>query len=81
MAARSLLLKLDQRGWIALPPRRVKPTNRMRARVIAPRPWDTRPLVVPLEELGPLGRLPSTKIDQIYELLPGQWKLLPANTS
>jgi Domain of unknown function (DUF4338) len=54
MAARSLLLKLDQRGWIALPPRRVKPTNRMRARVIAPRLWDTRSLVVPLEELGPL---------------------------
>jgi hypothetical protein len=54
MAARSLLVKLEQRGCIPLPPRRRTPTNRMRARVIAPRLWDTRPLVVPLEELGPL---------------------------
>lgn len=30
MAARSLLLKLEQRGWIALPPRRRVPVNRMR---------------------------------------------------
>ena len=30
MAARTLLLKLDQRGLIALPPRRQLPTNRMR---------------------------------------------------
>jgi hypothetical protein len=30
MAARTLLLKLEQRGWIALPPRRQVPSNRMR---------------------------------------------------
>jgi hypothetical protein len=30
MAARTLLLKLEQRGWIALPPRRQTPSNRMR---------------------------------------------------
>jgi len=30
MAARSLLLKLEQRGWITLPPRRQVPVNRMR---------------------------------------------------
>ena len=30
MAARTLLLKLEQRGWIALPPRRQAPCNRMR---------------------------------------------------
>lgn len=30
MAARTLLLKLEQRGWITLPPRRTKPCNRMR---------------------------------------------------
>lgn len=30
MAARTLLLKLEQRGWIGLPPRRVIPGNRMR---------------------------------------------------
>ena len=43
MATRSLLVKLDQRGWIQLPPRRWTPTNRMRARVIAPRLWDRQP--------------------------------------
>ncbi len=30
MAARTLLLKLEQRGWITLPPRRQVPSNRMR---------------------------------------------------
>ncbi len=54
MAARSLLVKLDQRGWIQLPPRRWAATNRMRARVIARRRWDTTPLQVRLAELGPL---------------------------
>ena len=54
MATRSLLVKLDQRGWIQLPPRRWAPTNRMRARVIARRPWDRTPLRVTLAELGPL---------------------------
>ncbi|MGA2663287.1 MAG: hypothetical protein ABSH34_37915 [Verrucomicrobiota bacterium] len=32
MAARTLLLKLEHRGWIALPPRRHAPSNRMRAK-------------------------------------------------
>jgi len=54
MAARSLLVKLDQRGWIQLPARRWAATNRMRARVIARRGWDTTPLPVTLPELGPL---------------------------
>jgi len=54
MATRSLLVKLDQRGWIHLPPRRWAPTNRMRARVIARRSWDRTPLRVPLADLGPL---------------------------
>lgn len=54
MAARSLLVKLDQRGWIQLPPRRWVATNRMRARVIARRGWDTTPLQATLAELGPL---------------------------
>src|SRR5207245_4457295 len=34
MAARTLLLKLHQRGLIALPARRQIPTNRMRTRVL-----------------------------------------------
>ena len=54
MAARSLLVKLDQRRWIQLPPRRWAATNRMRARVIARRLWDTTPLEGTLAELGAL---------------------------
>lgn len=54
MAARSLLVKLEQRGCLRLPARRRIPTNRMRARVIAPQLWDTQPLLLPLAELGPL---------------------------
>jgi hypothetical protein len=54
IAVRSLLVKLEQRGCLRLPARRRLPTNRMRARRIAPQLWDTRPLAGPLEELGPL---------------------------
>ncbi len=54
MATRSLLVKLDQWGWIRLPPRRWAATNRMRARVIAPRLWDRRSPATSLAELGPL---------------------------
>jgi hypothetical protein len=54
MAARSLLVKLHQRGWIQLPPRHRTPTNRMRVRGIVRRLWDTTPLAVTLAELGPL---------------------------
>src|SRR5204862_581622 len=53
MAARSLLVKLAQRGWIPLPARRQTPTNRMRARRIAPQFLDSRPLAAPFGELGP----------------------------
>jgi hypothetical protein len=35
MAARALLLKLEQRGWIALPPRRTAACNRMRTKRMA----------------------------------------------
>jgi hypothetical protein len=54
MAARSLLVKLAQRGSITLPVRRQAPSNRMRARRIAPQAWDRWPLVASLAELGPL---------------------------
>lgn len=54
MAARTLLLKLHQRGLIPLPARRQTPTNRMRLRVLAPRLWDQTPCHGSLAELGPL---------------------------
>jgi hypothetical protein len=56
MAARTLLLKLDQRGLIALPPRRQVPTNRMRCRSegMDNRQWDQRPIECGLAQLGAL---------------------------
>jgi len=48
MAARSLLLKLEERGWIGLPPRQHKPVRRMGVRtevaLVAPEPPMTQPL-------------------------------------
>jgi Domain of unknown function (DUF4338) len=54
MAARTLLVKLQERGLIGLPARRRIPTNRMRAAVIVPRLWDQSPIQGCLAELGGL---------------------------
>ena len=54
MAARTLLVKLEQRGLIQLPPRRQIPTNRMRATVRQARLWDQTRIEGSLAELGPL---------------------------
>ena len=56
MAARSLLLKLEQRGWIGLPPRRRPPVNRMRHKRL-PEPGlaaPQAPVHEPVERLLPL---------------------------
>ena len=42
MAARTLLGKLEARGLIALPARRRPASNRMAARPVPARAWDTR---------------------------------------
>jgi len=56
MAARTLLLKLHQRGLIALPPRRQVPTNRMRCQSQFPAAGEgeDRPLGCALAQLGAL---------------------------
>jgi len=56
MAARALLLKLHQRGLIALPARRQLPTNRMRCRAEARESpeWDQVPIECGLAQLGVL---------------------------
>ena len=54
MAARSLLLKLEQRGWVALPARRCPSPNRMRHKQIRPLPHPTYPIGGSLSELQPL---------------------------
>lgn len=52
MAARTLLLKLDRRGWVRLPERRVPSPNRHRLVAPPPRSWMTEPLVGSLSDLG-----------------------------
>jgi len=56
MAARTLLLKLEQRGWIVLPPRRLVPPNRMRSKPVPAvgLPVPESPLTQPLSALLPL---------------------------
>lgn len=53
MAARTLLLKLDARGLVTLPPRRRRPSNRMAARAVATPP-PAAPVAGSLAELRPL---------------------------
>jgi len=66
MAARTLLLKLEQRGWIELPPRRCIPSNRMRHKQLPPPTLATPqpPLSQPLKELLPLGISECSHIDK-----------------
>ena len=56
MAARTLLLKLEQRGWITLPPRQRTPCNRMRQKQmpVLELPVPKSPITGPLWALLPL---------------------------
>jgi hypothetical protein len=54
MAARSLLLKLEERGWVALPARRCPSPNRMRRKNIRLLQHPTDPITGSLSELQPL---------------------------
>jgi len=54
MAARALLLKLDARGLIQLPPRRRLPSNRMAEGRVPRQAWDTTAVTGMLRQLGPL---------------------------
>jgi hypothetical protein len=61
MAARTLLLKLERRGWIVLPPRRQVPSNRMR-----PKPMPTpQELVGESPLLANLGTLLPLEISEV----------------
>lgn len=55
MAARTVLLKLEQRGWVRLPPRRRVSPNRQRLAAPAPRDWDQRAIRGQLAQLSPVG--------------------------
>src|SRR6266568_482445 len=52
MASRTLLLKLQERGHIQLPPRRQTPANRMRQTKVVPWVWDRSAIVSTLAALG-----------------------------
>jgi hypothetical protein len=54
MAARTLLLKLQDRGLVQLPPRRTQPPNRMRRTRCLSVAWDQTPIHSGLSELRPL---------------------------
>lgn len=54
MAARTLLLKLEQRGWIDLPARRWASPNRMRHKTVPPVEHTPQPIAGSLAELTPL---------------------------
>jgi hypothetical protein len=65
MAARALLLKLEQRGWIELPARRRTPSNRMRHKRLAEpegAPPQT-PVTGPLKGLQPLTIGECSRVD------------------
>ena len=66
MATRTLLLKLEQRGWLELPPRRITPSNRMRHKGL-PQPGLAAPqasVTGPLQELLPLHITECSHADQ-----------------
>jgi hypothetical protein len=54
MACRTLLLKLEARGQIQLPPRRTASVNHLRHRSLVPLAHDTDPIAGPLHALRPL---------------------------
>lgn len=54
MAARTLMLKMAQRGWIQLPARRGLSPHRHRLVPPSPRSWPATPITGRLSEVGPL---------------------------
>lgn len=66
MASRTLLLKLEQRGLIQLPPRRQRPSRRMSQPHLRVLEWDRSVIDAPLKALGALlvsevSRLPGPR--------------------
>jgi hypothetical protein len=83
MAARSLLLKLEQRGWILLPPRRAAPFNRMRERRMPELVWPDLPRLAepPLAALTSLvitevSRPAGAKLRPLFDSLPHRYHYL-----
>jgi hypothetical protein len=66
MAARTLLLKLHERGLITLPPRRRTPFNRMGWRPASTFCWDQQPVDGALKQLQPL------RVDEVSQERQGR---------
>ena len=62
MAARTLLVKLEQHGWIRLPPRRCPPVQRMAGQPTAPGPRLALPSTRGMSSLAALGPLAITEV-------------------
>jgi len=54
MAARTVLLKLEQRGWVRLPERRMCSPNRHRLAAPIQRDWEQTPIAGSLADVGPV---------------------------
>jgi len=79
MASRTLLVKLHERGYIKLPPRRQTPSNRMTQRQIHYIWHDTTPIKQPLNELRPLKVIPvhqHKEYEEIYTWLLSSYHYL-----
>ncbi len=66
MAARTLLAKLAQRGWIRLPERRGPSPNQHRLAAPPERKWETTPITGSLSELG------AVQITEVSSTSPGR---------
>jgi len=75
MAARTMLLKLEGRGWIELPARRQVPCNRMRTKQVSPLP--TPLSQSPVQEA--LGRLLPLDIREVSGAARNPWRALFEN--
>jgi hypothetical protein len=73
MAARTLLLKLEARGLIVLPPRRQPPSIRMAERTPQPQAWDRRPIRDKLGALQPLKVREVSRDEQQRHRLAAAW--------
>jgi hypothetical protein len=79
MAARTLLLKLEQRGQLCLPPKRRSSPNRMLHKQLEPVTHTTQPITEPLARLRPLQILELSQWPEglaLYEWLLHQYHYL-----
>lgn len=72
MAARTLLTKCEQRGWIQLPARRMASPNRHRLAAPPVRAWDTEPIG------GPLAGLVPIQVEEVSRCAPQRAELRAA---